>query len=470
MRNLITMTRKSPFSRAAVATGIGFALAGALGVSSASAQSLEDALAKAYANNPTIAAQRAKARAVDEGVSQALSAYRPTVKMTGQVTRQWSQYEPKNPTSKNYSDSMPKALSLSVSQSVYDPTAAPGVRAAEAAVQAQRATLGATEQSVLLSAATAYLNVVQYQAVLSLNRNNEQVLRRQLDASNDRFRVGEYTRTDVAQSESRLSSATATRVQAEGQLASAAATFERYIGSKPGELKAVKPKFSLPKSLDEAIQIAVSNNPNIIAASFQELAQRHAVDKAYGALLPSAALQATGSRTFDAVSSGSRLDHSDSLSIVGQVTIPIYQAGLPEAKVREAKQTANQYRIQMVDYRDQITESTISAWQSLQTARASVDSYKKQIDAARIALDGVRQESQVGSKTVLDVLNQEQELLSARVNLVGSERNEAVASFTLLSALGQLTANRLGLRVTTYDPSANYNQTRDKWSGTDIGE
>jgi len=321
-----------------------------------------------------------------------------------------------------------------------------------------------------LSAATAYLNVVQYQAVLALNKNNEQVLRRQLDASNDRFRVGEYTRTDVALSESRLSSATATRVQAEGQLASAAATFQRYIGVKPGELKAVKPKFSLPKSLDEAIQVAVSNNPNIIAASFQELAQRQVVDKTYGSLLPSASVQATGSRTFDAVSSGARLDHSDSLQIVGQVTIPIYQAGLPEAKVREAKQTANQYRIQMVDSRDQITESTISAWQSLDTARASVASYKKQIEAARIALDGVRQESQVGSKTVLDVLNQEQELLSARVNLVSSERNEAVAAFTLLSALGQLTANRLGLRVTTYDPAVNYNQTRDKWMGTDIGE
>jgi len=466
------MTRKSPFSRAAVVSGIGLAFVGALGVSSASAQSLEDALAKAYANNPTIATQRAKTRATDEGVPQALAAYRPTVKLTGQATQAWSQSQPetKQAGAKYYSDSLQKTVGVTVSQSLYDPTAAPGVRAAEAAVQAQRATLTATEQTVLLNAATAYLNVVQYQAVLALNKNNEQVLRRQLDASNDRFRVGEYTRTDVAQSESALAVSTATRVQAEGNLATAIATFQRYVGVKPGELKAVKPKFDLPKSLDEAIQIAVSNNPNIIAASFQELTQRHVVDKAYGSLLPSASLQATGSRTFDTVSSGTRYDHSDSLSIVGQVTVPLYQAGLPEAKVREAKQTANQYRIQMVDYRDQITESTISAWQSLETARASVASYKKQIDAARIALDGVRQESQVGSKTVLDVLNQEQTLLSARVNLVSSERNEAVASFTLLSALGQLTANRLGLRVATYDPSANYNQARGKWMGTDIGE
>lgn len=464
------MTRKSSFPRAAVVAGICAALLGAVGVSSASAQSLEEALAQAYANNPTLAAQRAKTRATDEGVAQAKSAYRPTVKMTAQGTQAWSQYEPKSPTSKNYSDSLQKTIGVTVSQSLYDPTAAPGVRAAEAAVQAQRATLTATEQTVLLNAATAYLNVVQFQAVLALNRNNEQVLRRQLDASNDRFRVGEYTRTDVAQSESALAASTATRIQAEGQLASAVGTYERYIGAKPGELKAVKPKFALPKTLDEAIQIAGSNNPNIIAASFQEQAGRHAVDQAFGSLLPTASLQASGSRTFDAVASGSRIDHSDSLQIVGQVIVPIYQSGLPEAKVRAAKQTANQYRIQMVDARDQIAESTISAWQSLATAQASVESYKKQIEAARIALDGVRQEAQVGSKTVLDVLNQEQTLLSARVNLVTSERNEAVASFTLLSALGQLTANRLGLRVTTYDPATNYNQVRDKWTGTDVGE
>lgn len=464
------MTRKSSFPRAAVVAGICAALSGAVGVSSASAQSLEEALAQAYANNPTLAAQRAKTRATDEGVAQAKSAYRPTVKMTAQGTQAWSQYEPKSPTSKNYSDSLQKTIGVTVSQSLYDPTAAPGVRAAEAAVQAQRATLTATEQTVLLNAATAYLNVVQFQAVLALNRNNEQVLRRQLDASNDRFRVGEYTRTDVAQSESALAASTATRIQAEGQLASAVGTYERYIGAKPGELKAVKPKFALPKTLDEAIQIAGSNNPNIIAASFQEQAGRHAVDQAFGSLLPTASLQASGSRTFDAVASGSRIDHSDSLQIVGQVIVPIYQSGLPEAKVRAAKQTANQYRIQMVDARDQIAESTISAWQSLATAQASVESYKKQIEAARIALDGVRQEAQVGSKTVLDVLNQEQTLLSARVNLVTSERNEAVASFTLLSALGQLTANRLGLRVTTYDPATNYNQVRDKWTGTDVGE
>lgn len=469
------MTRKSPFSRAAAA-GIGFAFVGALGASSASAQSLEEALAKAYANNPTLAVQRAKTRATDEQVPQALSAYRPTVKATAQVTQQWTQTSPevKTPGAKYYSDSLPKTLGVTLNQPLYDPTAAPGVRAAEAAVQAQRATLAATEESVLLNAATAYLNVVQYQAVLALTKNNEAVLKRQLDASNDRFRVGEYTRTDVAQSESALSQSTASRVQAEGQLASALATFQRYIGVKPGELKAVKPKFELPKTLDEAVAIAVANNPNVLAASFQELSQRHVIDKAFGAMLPSASLQVQGSRTFDSAQAGgvsnTRINSSDSLSIMGQVVIPIYSAGLPEAKVREAKQTQNQYRIQMTDVHDQTVESTISAWQSLQTARANVESYKKQIEASRIALDGVRQEALVGSKTVLDVLNQEQTLLSARVNLVTSERNEAVAAFTLLSALGQMTAARMGLKVAAYDPAVNYKGVRERWTGTDIGE
>ncbi|MBP2298335.1 TolC family outer membrane protein [Azospirillum picis] len=439
------------------------------GSGAARAQSLEQALAQAYANNPTIGAQRARLRAVDESVPQALSGYRPTARVTAGVTR--SMGESKFDGGSAGSEANAKSVGITATQPIYDATVAPAVRRAERLVEAQRATLIASEQSVLLGAAQAYLDIVQNQAILQLQTNNEQVLRRQLEAARDRFRVGEYTRTDVSQSESRLSAALASRISAEGTLRASRATYERLVGAAPGELKAPKPAFRLPKNLDELVELARSNNPNVLSASYTEAAQREAVDQQYGRLLPSVGVSASGTRTFDpGRSSGVELNRSDSAQITAQVTIPLYQAGLPEAQVREAKQTANQARLQIEETRRQATEAAVSAWQSLQTARASIESYKAQIQAAQIALEGVRQEAQVGSRTVLDVLNQEQELLNARVFLVRAQHDEMVAAFNVLSASGQLTADRLNLPVQKYDPQANYEKTRGKWFGTSVTE
>ncbi len=195
------------------------------------------------------------------------------------------------------------------------------------------------------------------------------------------------------------------------------------------------------------------------------------MDQQYGRLLPSVNLSASGNRTYDpGRSSGIDLNRSDSAQITAQVTIPLYQAGQPEALVREAKQTANQARLQIEEARRQVTESAVSAWQALQTARASIESYSAQIKAAQIALEGVRQEAQVGSRTVLDVLNQEQELLNARVFLVRAQHDEMVAAFNVLASSGQLTADRLNLPVQKYDPQANYDKTRGKWFGTSVTE
>lgn len=439
------------------------------GGSTAQAQSLEQALAQAYANNPTIGAQRARLRAVDEGVPQALSGYRPTARVTAGISR--STGESKYDGGSTGSEANPKSVGITATQPIYDATVAPAVRRAERLVEAQRATLIASEQSVLLAAAQAYLDIVQNQAILQLQMNNEQVLRRQLDAARDRFRVGEYTRTDVSQSESRLSAAIASKISAEGTLRASRATYERLVGAAPGELKAPKPAFRLPKNLDELVELARANNPNVLSASYSEAAQREAVDQQYGRLMPSVNLSASGSRTYDpGRSSGIDLNRSDSAQITAQVTIPLYQAGQPEALVREAKQTANQARLQIEEARRQVTESAVSAWQALQTARASIESYSAQIKAAQIALEGVRQEAQVGSRTVLDVLNQEQELLNARVFLVRAQHDEMVAAFNVLASSGQLTADRLNLPVQKYDPQANYDKTRGKWFGTSVTE
>ncbi|AWU93859.1 TolC family outer membrane protein [Azospirillum ramasamyi] len=439
------------------------------GGGTAQAQSLEQALAQAYANNPTIGAQRARLRAVDEGVPQALSGYRPTARVTAGITRSMGESTFEGGSTGSQANS--KSLGVTATQPVYDATVAPAVRRAERLVEAQRATLIASEQSVLLGAAQAYLDIVQNQAILQLQINNEQVLRRQLDAARDRFRVGEYTRTDVSQSESRLSAAIASKISAEGTLRASRATYERLVGSAPGELKAPKPGFRLPKTLDELVELARSNNPNVLSASYSEAAQREAVDQQYGRLLPSVNLSASGNRVYDpGRTSGVELNRSDSAQITAQVTIPLYQAGQPEALVREAKQTANQARLQIEETRRQVTESAVSAWQSLQTARASIESYTAQIKAAQIALEGVRQEAQVGSRTVLDVLNQEQELLNARVFLVRAQHDEMVAAFNVLAASGQLTADRLNLPVQKYDPQVNYDRTRGRWFGTSVTE
>lgn len=461
------MTVRSRFARHCLATALTLTVTLGGGSGVAWSQSLEQALAQAYASNPTLGAQRTRLRAVDESVPQALSGYRPTAKATFGVSRSTSNSTFSGGSSGSETNS--KAASLTASQPLYDPTVAPAVRRAERLVESQRASLIASEQSVLLTAAQAYLDIVQYQAVYQLQANNEQVLRRQLDAARDRFRVGEYTRTDVSQSESRLALAVATKISAEGQLKAARATYERIIGSPPGELKAPKPAFKLPKTMDDLVELARSNNPNVLAATYTESAQQAAVDQQYGKLLPSVGLSASGTRTLDpGRSSGIELKRTDSASITAQVTVPIYQAGLPEALVREAKQTANQARLQIEEARRQVVESAISSWQSLQTARASIQSYSAQIKAAQIALDGVRQEAQVGSRTVLDVLNQEQELLNGRVNLVRAQRDEMVAAFNVIAATGQLTAQQLNLPVEYYDPQANYEKTRGKWIGTSV--
>lgn len=470
------MTVRSRFAPSRVAAALACSVL-VLAGGSAAAQTLEEALAQAYSSNPTLAAQRAALRAADERVAQALSGYRPTVQATlsaqGQRTNSTIEGRGGN---QSTSSATPKSAGVSVTQPIYDATVTPGVRRSEKLVQAQRAQVLNTEQSVLLNAATAYMDVVQNQAVLTLNINNEQVLRRQLEAARDRFRVGEYTRTDVSQSESRLANSIANRISSEGVLQSSRAVYERLVGSQPGNnLKAPKPTFKLPATLDETVEMARANNPAVLSVAFQEAAQRDAVDQQFGRLLPSARLSAQGTRTFDAgsastLTSAGTITRQDSGSLQAQVVIPLYSAGQPEALVREAKETANQYRIQIDETRRQVASSAISAWQALMTARASITSYQAQIKAAQIALEGVRQEAQVGSRTVLDVLNQEQELLNARVNLVRAQHDEMVQAFTVLNAIGQMTAQQLRLPVQYYDMESHYRNTRGKWTGTSVGE
>ncbi|HYC04773.1 MAG TPA: TolC family outer membrane protein [Azospirillaceae bacterium] len=436
------------------------ALAVGLGLTPAQAQTLDEALAQAYISNPTLESERAQLRATDELVPQARSGYLPQVNAGADVFRQRVEQD------QRVQALTPKSVDISVSQPIYrGGRTSASVDQAEAAVKAQRAALVQTEQTVLLNALTAYADVVRDQAVLDLNTNNEQVLRRQLEASQDRFRVGEITRTDVSQSESRLSRANADRILAEGLLNASRAAYARVMGVAPGKLTQPSPQLTLPTSLQETIALAEQNSPAVVAAQYQLEGAEALASAVFGEMLPSVNVTGTMERGWDLAE---RDTVRNTASIGARLTVPLYQGGGTSARVREAKQTANQRRIQVEEARRQARETAIRAWEALVTSRASIKSRQDQVRSGEIALEGVRQEATVGSRTILDVLDAEQELLDARVQLVRSQRDDLVASFQVLAATGQLTAPRLGLNVPVYDETAHYREVRNKLWGQSI--
>jgi len=440
--------------------------AGCLGTQAVQAQSLGEVFSAAYNNNPTLLAARAALRATDEGVPQALSGWRPTVSVTGEYGRQRNEYDPSTTTQPSATLD-PRTTSLTVSQPLYrGGRTEAATDSAEALVLAGRQDLAGTERRVLLDAVTAYMDVVQNQAVLDLNRNNEEVLRRQLDAVRERFRVGEITRTDVAQSESRLSRATADRIFSEGALVSSRAVLARIIGEMPRTLTTPPPLPQLPANEDEALAIAYDENPDLLGARFREAAAKSDVRVVSGGLLPSVSLNGSLSRADETTRSNLE---TDSAKIALQLTVPLYEGGQIYSQTRQRKQTHNQRRIQVEEQRRAVRQSVVQAWENLGTARSNITARRAQVDASRIALEGVQQEAEVGSRTVLDVLDQEQEYLDARVAEVRARRDEYVAGFTLVSSVGRLTARQLTLPVDYYDPETNYKRVRDKWFGTDGG-
>ncbi len=429
---------------------------------STSAETLSEALGQAYETNPTLRAARVELRSVNEGVPEALSARRPSLQGNGQAGADWTDTDLTDASTRT----TPRTIGIEATQPLYrGGRIDAGVQQAERLVRAQRAALSSTEQSTLLDAASAYLNVVRDQAVVELNKNLERVLARQLEATQDRFRVGEITRTDVSQAESRLAGATASRIQAEGTLETSRANYARIIGQRPAELRQPSVEYTLPDSLDEAIALAEENNPSVVAAVFTEQAAQSGVRIVDGELYPTADLTASYTYSREV---GRQDARSRNAQVIAQVTVPLYTSGSVAARARAARETANQRRIEVQDARRQARESAVASWQQLVTARASIVSLQAQVRAAEIALEGVRQEELVGARTVLDTLDAEQELLDARVNLVLAQRDEAVAIFTVLSAIGELTVQRLGLDVTVYDETEHYRAVRDRWFGIDI--
>lgn len=433
---------------------------------SAVPHTLAEALVATYSYNPALLAERAKLRATDEGVPQALSGWRPQVVMAGTagygdgLTREFLQgSNQKLPTDRDVATAQ-----ATVTQPLYTGGRVNAtVHRAKNAVFAERANLIAQEESAFTDTVNAYVGVIQARQVAEIQRNNEQVLSQQLQATQDRFRVGEITQTDVAQAQAALASATATRLTAEGSQRTAEAAYLRAVGTAPPADLVAPQALKLPiRSEQDAARTAGDNNPAVISALFTEAGARNAVDAAFGALLPQVSLQG---QAFQSNNAGSRSLQSNGYEVLAQLSVPIYQGGQEYSAVRQARETVTQQERLVSDARRTAVQNAVQAWQTLQAARASSDSSRAAVQASRVALEGEQRQALVGTATTLDVLIQQQNLLNARVSLVQNLANIVTASYSVASAIGRLTASDLGLPVTHYNDTAYYEAVKNKWFG-----
>jgi len=464
----------SRFCRHSVAVGTIACLVLPFAVLSARADTLEGALIQAYQNNPSLNAQRAGVRATDEGVPQALAGYRPrvTVNATGGEQTSSTTSKTVSPTTGAgvYSTlsgyNSPVQVGATVTQTLFNGfQTANRTRQAESQVLSARATLRSTEQTVLLNAATAYMNLLRDTAILDLQRRNVEVLQEQLRQTRDRFNVGEVTRTDVAQAESSLAAGRSQVLTAEANYTSSMATYRQVIGSNPGRLAPGTPvdRFS-PTTLASAIGSGTATHPSVTTAQYNTDAAQLAVKVAEGALYPTLSVQGSFTQNWLSQQSLSVMN-SYNASVLGQLSVPIYQGGAEYSAIRQAKETLGQRRLDLDNARDTVRQSVAQSWGQLEAAKANIDATTAQVQATEIALNGVREEARVGQRTTYDVLVAQQNLVNARVSLVTAQRDRVVASYTLLAAVGRLAPDVLGLRVPVYSPVIHYEQVRDSWAG-----
>jgi outer membrane protein len=435
------------------------------------ADSIETALVQAYQNNPQVNAQRALVRATDENVPQALSGYRPRISATATYGAQYIDSKTTSTTAGGASVTTnqqgwndPRTVGGTLTQTLYNGFQTGNrTRQAESQVSAARETLRVIEQTVLLDAATAFMNVLRDSATLDLQRRNVEVIQEQLRQTRDRFNVGEVTRTDVAQAESRVAAAQSQMLAAQSNLATSKAAYRRIIGVDPGRLSAGTPVDRLsPRTLDLAVAQGQAENPSVTAAEYGVDVAALQVKVNEGSLYPTVTVQASAQQNYDTSVNTSRQFTG---AVIGQVSVPIYQGGTEYSQIRQAKETVSQKRLELAQNRDQARANVVQAWAQLDAAKAQIEATKAQVAAAEIALNGVREEARVGQRTTLDVLNAQQELVNARVALVTAQRDRVVASYTLLSAVGRLSIPVLGLQVPLYDPMVHYQQVRDAWTG-----
>jgi outer membrane protein len=449
-------------------------LSASIGITPGLADTIDAALVRAYQNNPQLNAQRAQVRFTDENVPQALSGYRPRVAVTASAGTQYTDTLSTTGGDANHliktgihGINAPRSIGTTVSQTIFNGfQTANRTRAAESQVSGAREGLRFLEQSVLLSAATIYMDYLRDAAIVEVQKSNVRVLEQTLKQTNDRFNVGEVTRTDVAQSEAQLAAGRTQLLTADSNLVTTKANFRRIIGNEPDALAPGSPvdRF-LPRSLPAAVDLGLTENPNVTAAMF-------GIDVGYlqikvneGALLPTVVLQGSVQQSYEQTLTFYR---QFGASAVAQVNVPIYQGGAEYSLIRQSKENLSQQRLNLEQVRDQTRSNVVTAWGQLVAGKAQVASAQSQVSASEIALNGVREEAKAGQRTTLDVLNAQQALVNARVALVTAQHDRVVASYAVLNAVGRLAPQVLGLKTNVYDPSVHYQQVRDSWAGVRV--
>lgn len=441
------------------------------GIAQAATFTLEDALGVAYETNPQLAAQRASLRATDEGVAQANAGWRPSVNAQGTYgTQHFELGNVATPSGSISANAHPLQGQVTVNQPIFRGGRTwAEIGRAKALVRAGRAQLADTEQQVLLAAVTAYMDVIRDQSIVALRQHNVEVLEKQLHATQIQFDAGDLTRTDVAQSQARLAGARSDLTAAQGQLQISRAAYEQVIGRPAETLEEAPPPPKLPGTLDDAVALASTQSPILVAARETERAADYAVDDAVGALLPQLSVQgqygySQGSIT-SALSAPGSAPTVNTTSLMALLTVPLYQGGSDEASVRQAKELHGQSQLNVANADRTARENARAAWENFQSAQGTIASAEAQVNANRLAFDGVGKEQQAGSRTILDVLNAQQELLNSQVAVVTAKRNAEVAAYQLLSAAGELQARILGLKVKLYDPVEHYDDDAARWFG-----
>jgi outer membrane protein len=457
------------------ATWVGFAGAAAFpfaataaltfAATAARAESLPEALAKAYQTNPQLNSERARQRATDENVPQALAGYRPQILAT--LSGGLQAVRNLLPDNTVQSATLkPWTIGVTVTQTLFNGfKTANSVRVAELQVQSGREALRNVGQGVLLDAVTAYSNVLANQSLVEAQRTNVTFLRETLAVTQRRLNAGDVTPTDTSQAEARLSRGLADLNTAEVNLAISQATYTQVIGSPPGQLRPPEPVDRyLPRSRDVAMTMAFKEHPAVMAAGFDVDVASTSIHVAESSLLPSITLQGSASHSIDSDPTLSTF-RTDQASVIAQMNAPIYDGGTAASQTRQAKELTAQSRLVLDQVRNQARTAAIGAWVANEGAKIAVTASESEVRAATVALQGVQKEAQGGQRTTVDVLNSEADLISAKARLIGAQRDRVIASFTLLSAIGRLDVKTLGLNTPDYLPEVHYHQVRDAWQG-----
>jgi outer membrane protein len=429
------------------------------------AETLPEAMARAYQFSPQLNADRARQRGADENIPQALAGYRPQLLASLNAGLQAVRNTLPDNTIQS-ANLKPWTIGLTVTQVLFNGNkTASSVRVAEFQVKSGRETLRNTGQGVLLDAVTAYMNVIANQALVTSQRTNVAVLREILATTKRRLAAGDVTPTDTAQAEARLSRGLADLNAAEVAYDISKATYEQVIGAPAGQLIPASPVDRLsPVTMVASIETAHHEHPAVLGAGYDVDVAQTTIKVAESSLLPTLSVQANVSRSRDSDSTLSTIAQ-DQASVVGQLNVPVYDGGTAASQTRQAKELTSQTRMVLEQVRNQTRTAVVSAWVSNEGAKIAVNAVEAEVRAAEVALQGIRREASGGQRTTIDVLNAQQDLTNARARLIQAQRDRVIASYTLLSAVGRLDVHTLNLNTPDYLPEAHYHQVRDAWHG-----